>query len=285
MKPLKKAVFPVGGLGTRFLPATKAMPKEMLPVIDKPIIQYAFEEAKAAGIEQFIFITGRNKNILTNHFDHSYELQKILSEKDKKEELRQTKEWMPEAGSIAFIRQQEALGLGHAIWCARNFIEDDEPFAVLLPDELMHSKIPCLTQMKKLHAKTGGNIIAVDEVPKNQTQNYGIIGIGKNGKIEKMVEKPTPAKAPSNLAIIGRYILNGSIFSYLENTAKGAGGEIQLTDAMAKMLKSQDFYAHQFDGKRFDCGSKAGFLEANIALSLERADLKMDMKKILKKYV
>lgn len=279
---LKKAVFPVGGLGTRFLPATKAMPKEMLPVVDKPIIQYAFEEAIAAGIEQFIFVTGRNKNILTNHFDHSYELQQILSEQDKKDELRLTSEWMPEAGSIAFVRQQEPLGLGHAVWCARNFIAPGEPFAVLLPDELMHSKVPCLKQMRGHYEKTKSSIIAVSEVPDDQTHRYGIVGIDKKNKITSMVEKPK--KAPSNLAIIGRYILDGHIFDYLENAQKGAGGEIQLTDAMARMAKKHDYYAMQFDGQRFDCGNKAGYLEANVALALSRADLKKDMQKIIKKY-
>lgn len=279
---LKKAVFPVGGLGTRFLPATKAMPKEMLPVVDKPIIQYAFEEAIAAGIEQFIFITGRNKNTLTNHFDHSYELQQILSEKDKKEELRLTMDWMPEAGSIAFVRQQEPLGLGHAVWCARHLIGKDEPFAVLLPDELMHSQKPCLQQMREVYDKTNSSVIAVAEVPKEETHRYGIVGIDKDNKITSMVEKPKDA--PSNLAIIGRYILDGRIFSYLEKAEKGAGGEIQLTDAMAKMAKEHDYYAMNFAGERFDCGSKAGYLEANVALALSRDDLRADMQKIIKKY-
>ena len=282
MKQLKKAVFPVGGLGTRFLPATKAMPKEMLPVVDKPIIQYAFEEAIAAGIEQFIFITGRNKNILTNHFDHSYELQQILSEQDKKDELRLTKSWMPTAGSIAFIRQQEPMGLGHAVWCARNFIGTDEPFAVLLPDELMHSETPCLTQMRAVYEKTQSSVIAVAEVPKSETHRYGIVGVDANNKITSMVEKPK--EAPSNLAIIGRYILDGRIFSYLDKGEKGAGGEIQLTDAMAKMAKEHDYYAMDFGGQRFDCGSKAGYLEANVALALSRDDLKADMQNIIKKY-
>src|SRR5688572_16900732 len=228
MKKLKKAIFPVGGLGTRFLPATKAMPKEMLTLVDKPIIQYVFEEAIAAGFEEFIFITGRNKNILTNHFDHSYELQKILSEKDKKEELSQTTGWMPEPGSIAFIRQQEPLGLGHAVWCARHFIADDEAFAVLLPDEVMMSPKPCLQQMREAYEKTGGSIIAVGEINKKDSDKYGIIipeseMKGSSIKVKGMVEKPKPADAPSNLAIIGRYILDAGIFKYLAKAEKGAG--------------------------------------------------------------
>lgn len=279
---LKKAVFPVGGLGTRFLPATKAMPKEMLPVVDKPIIQYAFEEAIAAGIEQFIFVTGRNKNILTNHFDNSYELQQILSAHDKKDELNLTTSWMPKPGSIAFVRQQEPLGLGHAVWCARNFIAPGEPFAVLLPDELMASKVPCLKQMRAHYDKTKSSIIAVAEVPKSETHRYGIVSTDSKNKITSMIEKPKTTS--SNKAIIGRYILDGHIFDYLEDAKKGAGGEIQLTDAMARMAKKHNYYAMNFDGQRFDCGNKAGYLEANVALALGRADLKKDMQKILKKY-
>jgi UTP--glucose-1-phosphate uridylyltransferase len=282
---LKKAIFPVGGLGTRFLPATKAMPKEMLPVVDKPIIQYAFEEAIKAGFEEFIFITGRNKNIINNHFDHSYELQKVLSESAKHQELDQTTSWMPKAGNIAFIRQQEPLGLGHAVWCARNFIDENEAFAVLLPDELMVSRTPCLGQLRKAFDKTGGSIIAVDEVAKKDVSRYGIVALEKgSNKIAAMVEKPKPADAPSNLAIVGRYILNGGIFKHLENAKKGAGGEIQLTDAMAKMAVKNPFYAVKYEGQRFDCGNKAGFLEANVALALQRPDLKKDMQNILKKY-
>ena len=288
MKKLKKAVFPVGGLGTRFLPATKAMPKEMLTLVDKPIIQYVFEEAINSGFEEFIFITGRNKNIINNHFDHSYELQKILSEKDKKEELHQTIEWMPQPGSIAFIRQQEPLGLGHAVWCARNFI-GDEAFAVLLPDELMMSKKPCLQQMREAYEATGSSIIAVGEIEKKDSNKYGIIipdGEMKNNrvKLKGMVEKPKPEDAPSNMAIIGRYILDSEIFKYLDKGEKGAGGEIQLTDAMAKMAKDKDYYAVNFEGNRFDCGSKLGFIEATIAYALDRSDLNKDVKKIVQKY-
>lgn len=288
MNKVKKAVFPVGGLGTRFLPATKAMPKEMLPVVDKPIIQYVFEEARAAGIEQFIFITGRNKNVINNHFDHSYELQKILSEGEKKRELHETTDWVPEPGAIAFIRQQEPLGLGHAVWCARNFI-GDEPFAVLLPDELMLSETGCLTQMVKAYEETNASVIAVSEMPKSEISRYGVIipeGEMKNNrvKLSGMVEKPKAEAAPSNYAIIGRYILQREIFDYLEKAEKGAGGEIQLTDAMAKMAKNHSYYAANYTGKRFDCGSKLGFIEANLAFALERSDLKSGVESIIKKY-
>lgn len=290
IKPLRKAVFPVGGLGTRFLPATKAMPKEMLPVVDKPLIQYAFEEAQEAGIEQFIFVTGRNKNIISNHFDHSYELQAILGEKEKKTELRLTKDWLPKAGQVSFTRQQEPLGLGHAVWCARNLV-GDEPFAVLLADVIIQSEMACLAQMKEVYDKFGGSVIAVGEVEKKDVSKYGIIepeGQVKKGQkvieIKGMVEKPKPENAPSNLAITGRYILEPEIFSYLESSKTGAGGEIQLTDAMARMLKNNDFRALKFAGREFDCGDKAGFLEANIAFALERQDLRQDVKNLLKKY-
>jgi len=288
MKKLKKAVFPVGGLGTRFLPATKAMPKEMLTLVDKPIIQYVFEEAINSGFEEFIFITGRNKNIINNHFDNNYELQKILSDKDKQEELHQTTEWMPKPGSIAFIRQQEPLGLGHAVWCARHFI-GDEAFAVLLPDELMMSGKPCLKQMREAYEETGSSIVAVAEVEKKDSDKYGMIipdGDMKNArvKLKGMVEKPKPADTPSNMAMIGRYILDSDIFKYLDKAEKGAGGEIQLTDAMAKMAKVSDYYAMKFDGRRFDCGDKLGFIEATIAFALERKDLGDGVKKIMKKY-
>ena len=285
---LKKAVFPVGGLGTRFLPATKAMPKEMLPIVDKPVIQYVFEEARAAGIEQFIFITGRNKNIINNHFDHSYELQNILSEKAKRDELIETTGWLPEPGAIAFIRQQEPLGLGHAVWCARNFI-GDEPFAVLLPDELMMSDTPCLAQMVDIYNETNASVLAVAEVERKDTSKYGIIipeGIpeGNRVKIKGMVEKPKPEDAPSNMAIIGRYILDKRIFSYLDKAEKGAGGEIQLTDAMAKMAQKHDYFAMNYTGSRFDCGSKLGFLEANLAFAAARDDMSEGVKQIIKKY-
>ncbi len=288
MSKIKKAVFPVGGLGTRFLPATKAMPKEMLPIVDKPLIQYAFEEALNSGIEEFIFITGRNKDAIMDHFDHSFELEQTLSKKDKLEALSLTKSWMPDPGNITFIRQQEPLGLGHAVWCARKFVSD-EPFAVLLADELMMSDKPCLLQMIDLYNKTNSCVVAVDEVPQKLTSNYGIITPegeiqGNSTKVIGMVEKPAPKDAPSNLAIVGRYILKPEIFIHLSKHQTGAGGEIQLTDAMVKLMKEQDFYGLKFDGQRFDCGSKLGFLEANVAYACNRADYGKEFKTILKKY-
>jgi len=286
-KRLRKAVFPVGGLGTRFLPATKSLPKEMLPVASKPLIQYAFEEAVAAGIEQFIFVTGRNKNAISNHFDHSYELQRVLSEKEKEEELHITKGWLPHAGQIAFVRQQEPLGLGHAVWCARNFI-GDEPFAVLLADEMLLVKDGFLKQMVEEYHQHGGNYIAVADVPRDKTDRYGIIEPGeRSGKllsIKGMVEKPDPHYAPSTLSITGRYILQPEIFDYLEKGQRGSGNEIQLTDAMAQMLEVSPFYAMQCDGKRFDCGSPIGFMEANIAYALEQKSMRAQMLELLKTY-
>lgn len=288
-KKLKKAVFPVGGLGTRFLPATKAIPKEMLPVVDKPLIQYAFEEAIEAGIEEFIFVTGRNKDAINDHFDHAFELETVLSDKDKTEFLETTTGWMPKPGSIAFIRQQKPLGLGHAVWCARNFIADDEPFAVLLADELMAGSPNCLKQMRDVYEQTSGNIVAVNEIPQEKTGSYGIVVPESEMaddyfKLSGMVEKPKPEDAPSRHAIIGRYILNSSIFNELEKQEKGAGGEIQLTDAMAKMAGSEEYFALNFQGKRYDCGAKAGFLEANLAFALERPDMSDDIKQIIQKY-
>ncbi len=288
MKPLKKAIFPVGGLGTRFLPATKAMPKEMLPIVDKPLIQYAFEEAKAAGIEQFIFITGRNKNVIANHFDHSYELQRVLDESDKQQQLSLTRDWLPEPGSIAFIRQQQPLGLGHAVWCARHFIKD-EPFAVLLADELLLSPKSFLKDMCELYEKKGGNIVAVGEIGNEKSQSYGIIDpASREGdivKVKTMVEKPKPADAPSNLSITGRYILQPEIFELLDKKITGVGGEIQLTDALAEMTKTQDFHALIFRGQRFDCGNHKGFIEANIAYALAHPELQKDVRSILKAYL
>ncbi len=289
MQKVRKAIFPVGGLGTRFLPATKAMPKEMLPVVDKPLIQYAFEEARAAGIEQFIFITGRNKNVLNNHFDHSYELQKLLSEKEKKDLLALTRDWLPEAGQIAFIRQQEALGLGHAVWCARHFI-GDEPFAVLLADEMILSPKPFLKEMVEAYGKKKASIVGVAEVAKEKINQYGIIDAEKEQdglmKIKGMVEKPAPGQAPSNLSIIGRYILEPEIIPYLDKMlhVKSSGGEIQLTDAMAEMVKKKPFYAMKLKGKRYDCGSRKGFLEANIAFALARADMKNDVREMIMEF-
>jgi UTP--glucose-1-phosphate uridylyltransferase len=286
--PVKKAVFPVGGLGTRFLPATKAIPKEMLPVAAKPLIQYAFEEAVEAGIEEFIFVTGRNKSAINNHFDHAFELQSVLSNKEKSETLSQVKDWIPKSGQIAFIPQKEPKGLGHAVWCARNFI-GNEPFAVLLADEMvLNGKRGLLAQMHDAYKEVGGNIIAVAEVPKEDTKKYGILDPqSENGRLIKakgMVEKPDPKDAPSNLSLTGRYILQPEIFEYLENGQMAKDGEIQLTDAMAKMLDSSPFYGFKFEGRRFDCGNRVGFLEANIAYALEDDQMRERVQAMLGKY-
>jgi UTP--glucose-1-phosphate uridylyltransferase len=282
---IRKVVFPVGGLGTRFLPATKSMPKEMLPVVDKPIIHYAFEEAAAAGIEQFIFVTGRNKSAIEDHFDHSYELQHKLSRHEKEKELALTRDWLPPAGSISYTRQQDSLGLGHAVWCARNLV-GDEPFAVILADDMVLSEQPCLKQM--IEAYTGGNMAAVMDVPREKTRSYGILDIersdGKRVTARGLVQKPEPKNAPSTLSIIGRYILEPGIFSVLENQKKGSGGEIQLTDAMHGMIGEAPFYGYRFDGKRYDCGNREGYIEANIAFALDRGDMKDCIMKILKQF-
>lgn len=282
---VKKAVFPVGGMGTRFLPATKSMPKEMLPVVDKPIVHYAFEEAKAAGIEQFIFVTGRNKTAIDNHFDHSYELEMLLQEKGKSDDLDLVRDWLPNPGNIFFTRQQEPMGLGHAVWCARHFIKD-EPFAVILADDMVQADVPCLKQM--MDAYRGGNMAAVMDVPREQTRNYGILDVlqdnGKSVLAKGLVEKPAPEAAPSTLSIIGRYILDSDVFEQLEKHRKGSGGEIQLTDAIAAMLPETTFTGFRFEGTRFDCGNKAGFLEANIAFALEREDMREDVQALLEKY-
>jgi UTP--glucose-1-phosphate uridylyltransferase len=288
VRPIKKAVFPVGGLGTRFLPATKAIPKEMLPVVAKPLIQYAFEEAVEAGIEEFIFITGRNKSAINNHFDHAFELQSVLTNDAKKETLSQVKDWIPQSGQIAFIPQKEPKGLGHAVWCARHFI-GDEPFAVLLADEMvLNRKRGLLAQMCDAYKDVGGNIIAVGEVPMDQVSRYGIIDPETKDsnlmKLRGMVEKPTPVDAPSNLSITGRYILQPEIFDYLENGMAAKDGEIQLTDSMAKMLKEEPFYGFKFEGKRFDCGNRVGFLEANIAYALEEDDMRDRVRDMLARY-
>ncbi len=285
---IKKVVFPVGGLGTRFLPATKSIPKEMLPVVNKPLIQYAFEEARLAGIEQFIFITGRNKNAIENHFDHSYELQNILSEQDKKTELKLTRDWVPDAGKIVFIRQQGALGLGHAILCAKNVI-GNEPFAIILADEMLQCEQGFLSQMQQQYVQHGHNIIAVAAVERAKTKSYGIVKIGqKIGKmieIKGMIEKPEPDLAPSNFSITGRYILQPEIFKYLKQGKPGRDGEIQLTDAMYNMLLGDStFMALPFDGPRFDCGNQVGFLAANIAYALADKSINSQVKAVLKSY-
>lgn len=274
VKKLRKAVFPVGGLGTRFLPATKAMPKEMLPVVDKPLIQYAVDEAREAGIEQMIFVTGRGKSALEDHFDISYELETTMSERGKALDAIAGTRFKP--GEIIYVRQQEPIGLGHAIWCARHIV-GDEPFAIFLPDELMVGEPGCMKQMVDAYERVGGNLVCGYEVPVDQTNKYGIITPGREDgalvEVMGLVEKPKLGTAPSNLMIPGRYILQPEVLRVLEGQARGAGNEIQLTDAMAKMIGTQPFHAYKFDGRRFDCGDKAGFITANIALALDRPDI------------
>ena len=274
---IKKAVFPVAGLGTRFLPATKAMAKEMLPVVDKPLIQYAVEEAFDAGIEQIIFVTGRGKKALEDHFDRCFEIELTLENKGKTDLLKQIQELVPKTGTIVYTRQNEPLGLGHAIWCARDIV-GDEPFAVLLADDLIQTHKPVLKQMVKQFDRFRASIAAVMEVDNDQTDKYGILDatqLEKNiYKINDMVEKPAPEEAPSNLAIIGRYILTPAIFKHLGKGETGAGGEIQLTDAMKALLKEQPIFGYQFEGTRFDCGDKVGFQMANLAFALERPDMR-----------
>jgi UTP--glucose-1-phosphate uridylyltransferase len=274
---IRKAVFPVGGLGTRFLPATKALPKEMLPIVDKPLIQYAVEEAAAAGVEEFIFVTGRGKAAIEDHFDHSYELEDLLSSRDKLDALEELRAIVPGAGQVAYTRQQEPLGLGHAVWCARNLV-GNEPFAVLLADDLIQSQTPCLKQMADAAAETGGNMVAVMDVPREHTSRYGILDVGSDdghlAEVRGLVEKPDPAEAPSTLSVIGRYILMPEVFDHLGKKETGAGGEIQLTDAMAKMIGKQPFHGLRFEGTRFDCGDKLGFLQATVAFGLAREDLR-----------
>ena len=277
IKPVKKAVFPVAGLGTRFLPATKSVPKEMLPIVDKPLIQYAVEEAAAAGIEEFIFVTGRDKGAIENHFDHAYELEAELVARGKTAELEEVTKFIPAPGALSFTRQQEPLGLGHAVWCARNLV-GDEPFAVFLVDELVLSQTPCMEQVVDIYNERGGCVYALAEIPNEQSNRYGIVDVaaddGKIVDIKGMVEKPEPSQAPSNLCIIGRYVLQPEVFGYLERMERGVGGEIQLTDSLAKLI-DDDIPCHglRFEGRRFDCGSKGGFLQANIAFALERDDL------------
>lgn len=286
MRPVKKAVFPVGGMGTRFLPATKAMPKEMLPVVDKPLIQYAVEEAREAGIEEIIFVTGRGKAAIENHFDHSYELEDMLESKNKTEILEQLRDILPNEGSISYTRQQEALGLGHAIYCAKNIV-GNEPFAILLADDLVRAKKPCLKQMIDIYNEKGGNVVAVEVVPREKTSSYGILDVASQDgdviEVKGLVEKPNPEDAPSNYSIIGRYILQPDVFSHLEEKKIGAGGEIQLTDAMAQMLGKMPFHGLLFEGERFDCGDKTGFILANIAFAMEREEMHDGIKAYLKK--
>ena len=274
MKPVRKAVFPVAGLGTRFLPATKAIPKEMLTVVDRPLIQYAVDEAREAGVEQMIFVTGRGKGALEDHFDIASELEAVMRGRGKSlEPLDVTR--LP-AGAVTSVRQQEPLGLGHAVWCARHIV-GDEPFAVLLPDDLMVGRPGCLAQMVEAYAKVGGNIICAQEVAPEKTASYGIITPGaRDGRLTEirgLVEKPKPEEAPSTLGVVGRYILQPEIMRVLDNQEKGAGGEIQLTDAMAQLIGTQSFHGLTFEGERHDCGDKTGFVIANLALALKRDDV------------
>ncbi len=286
-KPLRKAVLPVAGLGTRFLPATKAMAKEMLPVVDKPLIQYAIEEARAAGIEQFCLVSGRGKTALIDHFDVSYELESTLRERGKTDMLDMLDAMKVPPGSITTVRQQVPLGLGHAIWCARAFIGDD-PFAILLPDDLVLSETPCLQQLAAVYRETGGNVVAVSEVPREHTNRYGILKVGADdGRLAEvlgLVEKPRPEDAPSNLSVIGRYVLMPEVIQHLSLMERGAGNEVQLTDAMAKMIGHGPFHGLRYEGRRFDCGDKVGFLEAQIAFALKRPDLADQVRAFLRNY-
>ena len=288
IKPLRKAVLPVAGLGTRFLPATKAMAKEMLPVVDRPLIQYSIDEARAAGIEQFCLITGRGKTALVEYFDRAYELEATLRERNKPEALAALADASMQPGSIVSVRQQEPLGLGHAIWCARSFIGED-PFAILLPDDIVLSKTPCLQQLADAYNRTGGSVVAVTEVPREHTNRYGILKVGADDgslvEVTGLVEKPKPADAPSNLSIIGRYVLTADVMTHLARLERGAGNEVQLTDAMARMIGQGPFHGLRYEGRRFDCGDKVGFLEAQIAFALERPDLGPAVRDFLKHYV
>jgi UTP--glucose-1-phosphate uridylyltransferase len=280
-KPIRKAVFPVAGLGTRFLPATKAIPKELLPIVDTPLVQYAVDEARVAGIEQMIFVTGRGKTAIVEHFDVAYELEATMGERGKDLSILQPTRFTP--GDIITVRQQVPLGLGHAIWCARAIV-GDEPFAIILPDELMVGAPGCMAQMVEAYNEVGGNLISVLEVPREQVSNYGVIAPGKTHgnltEVTGLVEKPPVAQAPSNKIVSGRYILQPEVMRTLEGQEKGAGGEIQLTDAMARMIGRQAFHAVTFAGRRFDCGSKAGFVEATLALALEREDIGAEVRAV-----
>lgn len=277
MKKVRKAVIPVAGLGTRFLPATKSMPKEMLPVVDRPVVQYAVDEALEAGIEHIVFVTGRNKAVIEDYFDLHPELVGTLEQAGKVEQIKSLESLLPVPGATSFTRQQAPHGLGHAVWCARDII-GDEPFALLLPDMVSFGKRGCLAEIMELYEQTSGNVIAVEQCDPNETNKYGIVGkgpdVGAGFEVTAMVEKPAPAKAPSNYYINGRYILQPEIFQLLGTQTRGAGGEIQLTDAMVRLAASQAFFARPFQGRMFDCGSKEGFIQANVAFALKRADIR-----------
>ncbi|MTW18304.1 UTP--glucose-1-phosphate uridylyltransferase GalU [Rhodoplanes serenus] len=287
-KPIRKAILPVAGLGTRFLPATKAMPKEMLPVVDRPLIQHVVDEAREAGIEHLIFVTGRNKAVIEDHFDRQYELEVTLTERRRFADLEHLERDLPIPGQTSFTRQQSPLGLGHAVWCARDIV-GDEPFALLLPDVLVQAERGCLAQMMDAYRELNqrANVIAVEEMPEDRLHMYGVVGAGKSlGKafeVTEMIEKPARGKAPSNLIITGRYILQPEVFDILENQSWGAGGEIQLTDAMIKLAMNQPFFGVKFDGRAFDCGSKIGFLCANVAYALDRDDIAPAFRKELER--
>lgn len=286
-KKIRKAVFPVAGLGTRFLPATKAMPKEMLTLVDRPLIQHAVDEARAAGIEQFIFVTSRGKGVLEDHFDNNHDLQRVLEQRGKKQALEILKTTEIDSGQLLFARQRDPLGLGHAVWCARHLV-GNEPFAVLLPDVVVLAKIPCLQQMVEAYAHVGGNLVAANEVPREYTNRYGILDIESEKdrlvKVRGLVEKPDPDKAPSTLTLTGRYILQPEIFAELEAKTIGTGGEIQLTDSMARLIGRQPFHGLRHEGENYDCGDKIGFIEANVAFALANAGVGQQVREALKKF-
>ena len=283
--PVRKAVFPVAGLGTRFLPATKAMPKEMLPLVDKPLVQNAIDEARETGIEEFVFVTSRGKGVVEDHFDMHPELNATLEARNKRAELEQVKKTEISSGHLYFTRQHKPLGLGHAVWCAKQVI-GREPFAILLPDDVVLSQKGCLAQMLEVYGEVGGNVVAVVDVPREHTNRYGILDVssddGRIAAVKGLVEKPAPDVAPSTLSIIGRYILQPEVFDFLDNGVAGAGGEIQLTDSMAKLIDTQPFHGYRFEGKRYDCGDKIGFLEANIAFALQRPEMADKLRAALK---
>ncbi len=287
-KKVRKAVLPVAGLGTRFLPGTKAVPKEMLNIVDKPVVQYVVEEAMAAGIEHVVFVTGRNKAVIEDHFDIQYELNDTLKNRGKNAELEMLNSMLPKAGATSFTRQQEPLGLGHAVWCARDII-GDEPFALLLPDMVMQDKQGCLSGMMDLYNNTGGNVISVEEVAMEDAHKYGVVGVGEEldggFEITGMVEKPARGSEPSNLFINGRYILQPEIFDILETQERGAGNEIQITDAMLKLADQQKFSGYRFEGNTYDCGTKQGFILANVAYAMERDDIRGLVEDDIKKLV
>jgi UTP--glucose-1-phosphate uridylyltransferase len=284
MKKITKAVFPVAGLGTRFLPATKASPKEMLPIVDKPLIQYAVEEAVAAGITDLIFITGRGKRTIEDHFDKAYELEAELQAHGKNKLLKEVRNLLPPGVTCAYIRQAEALGLGHAVMCARHLV-GDEHFAVILADDLIDAPTPVMKQMVQVHAKHGGSVIAVQDVPREETSSYGIVTAEKVAtgvsRLQGIVEKPKPEDAPSTLGVVGRYILSPRIFHFLENLRRGAGGEIQLTDAIGRLLRDENVFGYEFQGRRYDCGSKLGYLEATVNYALKHPELADDFRDFL----